>query len=547
VTVPVDFEEAAEALRPDRELPERHLSEAAALIALRRHGQAGKLLREYLKSHSQDVRALHLLADNMARQNRIGEALGVLARAIAAEPGLPAPRYAFAELLLKANKPQDARAEADTLLADEPANPMFRKLKATTLEALEDHDAAAAVWRALTDDYPDEIELWLRYGHALRAKGAADEAIAAYRKAIEFAPGLGAAWWALADMKTFSFEEADILAMESQQHSAPPSERARLHFALGKAYGDLAQYDTSFVHYAKANALQRQTLHHDAEVLSSYVARCKRVFTPALLRERAGLGCRNGDPIFVVGMARAGSTLVEQILASHSQIEGTRELTDLAALSRHIQAELGSSVGTDYPQVLAMLDGATLESLGERYVQTTRAHRKTGRSRFTDKMGPNFVHVGLIKLILPNAKIVDVRRHPLACGFSIFAQLFPRGENHAYRLADIGRLYRDYVDLMAHFDRAAPGAVHRVLYEALVADPESQIRRLLDYLGLPFEAACLDFHKTERVVTTVSAEQVRRPLYREALEQWRHYELWLGPLKEALGPVLDAYPHAPEA
>jgi tetratricopeptide (TPR) repeat protein len=547
MTAPDDFERAEEALRPGRALKERHLSEAAALMRVRRYGQAGNLLREYLKSHSQDVSALHLLAENMARQGRTGEALGTLELALAAAPEARAPRYAYAELLAKGNRPGEALAQAEVLLAAEPRNPLFRRLKAIALEAAQQHEAAAELWRALTADYPDEIELWLRYGHALRGTGARDAAVAAYRQAIAYAPSFGAAWWALADMKTVRLDDADIAAMEAQIERAKPADRVRLNFALGKAYGDRAQYEKSFEHYARANALHRQDLEHDPDVLTGYVARCKRVFAAELFRTRAGMGCPSPDPIFLVGMARAGSTLVEQILASHSKIEGTRELADLAQISRRIQTELGPSAAVNYPQALAMLDGPTLKALGERYIETTRAHRKTGRPFFTDKMGPNFVHVGLIKLILPNAKIVDVRRHPLASGMSIFAQLFPKGENHAYRLADIGRLYRDYADLMAHFDAVLPGAVHRVHYETLVAEPEGEIRRLLGHLGLAFEPQCLDFHQTERVVTTVSAEQVRVPLYRDALAQWRRYEPWLGPLKEALGPALDAYPHAPEA
>lgn len=406
---------------------------------------------------------------------------------------------------------------------------------AEALEAVEDYAAAAAQWRALLSDHPARPDLWIRLGHALRGMGAMDDCIAAYRRAIALDPASGGAYWSLADLKTFRFDAAEMEHMEAQlaRTGLAAEERVRLHFALGKAYADRALHETSFAHYAKGNALHRVRLKHDPDILSAYVARCKRLFTAELFRGRGG--CDSAAPIFVVGMARSGSTLVEQILASHSQVEGTRELSDLAALARL----------PGYPESLAGLDASALTEMGQRYLARTEPHRKLGRPRFVDKMGANFVHVGLIRLILPNAAIVDVRRHPLACGLSNFMQLFPSGQNDAYRLSDIGRLYRDYVELMAHFDRVLPGAVHRVFYETLVSEPEREIRRLLDRLDLPFEPACLDFHRNVRAVTTASAAQVRRPLYRDALEQWRPYEPWLGPLKTALGPVLDAYPQAP--
>jgi hypothetical protein len=325
----------------------------------------------------------------------------------------------------------------------------------------------------------------------------------------------------------------------------PAGDRARLHFALGKAYADLRQFETSFGHYARGNAMQRLSHPYDSEALSNYVLRSKRIFSHDFFRRHFASGCASRDPIFIVGMMRAGSTLVEQILASHSEIEGTRELTDLAAISQYLQ-QLAREKKCDYPAILDRMGADEFCGLGERYLASTRIHRRSARPRFIDKMGANFAHIGLIRLLLPNAKIIDVRRHPLACGFSLFSQYFARGQNNTYRLADIGRNYRDYVVLMAHFDRVLPGGVHRLIYEDLIADPETQIRRLFEYLELPFEDSSLQFHKNDRAVSTVSAEQVRQPLHRDALEYWRNFEPWLGPLKAALGPVLKCYPAVPD-
>jgi tetratricopeptide (TPR) repeat protein len=539
------FAKAAESLRPRQPLRHPRLREAAALLDDNRSGPAAKLLREFLKGHPRDATALHLLAETAIRQGRSEEAEALLAQCLELSPDSLAARFSYANTLLQLRKPEAALREAEVLLDREAGNPLFRRLKAIALELTGDYAASAVCWRGLVEDYPAERDCWLRYGHVLRALGLREDCVAAYRKAIEIDPAFGGAYWSLADLKRFRFSETDVAQMEAQlaRSDLAAADRTRLHFSLGKAYADLGAFDKSFDHYAKANALHRVGLKHDPDVLTAYVARCKSLFTAEFFRARPDFGCDSRDPIFIVGTARSGSTLVEQILASHPKVEGTRELSDLAALARRLQLE--SPRAADYPAMLGKLDAAAATRLGEQYLERTRIHRNPDRPFFTDKMGANFAHLGLLQMILPKAKIVDVRRHPLACGWSIFAQLFPEGQNDAYRLADIGRLYRDYVDLMAHFDRALPGKIHRIFYEELVAGPEAEIRRLLDYLELPFERSCLQFHDTARTVTTASSEQVRSPIYRDALDQWRSYEVWLGPLKAALGPVLDAYPAVP--
>jgi len=322
-------------------------------------------------------------------------------------------------------------------------------------------------------------------------------------------------------------------------------DRLHLEFALGKAYEDAGDWAMSFSHYEKANALQRARFRYDPDHNTERLRHLKAMFTPEFFAARAGTGCLSPDPIFIVGLPRAGSTLIEQILSSHSRVEGTMELPEIIAIARELRAQSGSQAVGAYTRRLASLDAVHLSALGERFLANTRVYRKTGRPYFIDKMPNNFLHIGLIHLVLPNAKIIDARRHPLACCFSNYRQHFASGQRFAYDLADLGRYYRDYVELMAHFDAVLPGCIHRVIYERLVEDTEEEVRRLLDYCGLPFEDACLRFFENERAVRTPSSEQVRQPIYREAVDQWRHYETWLGPLKDALGAVLPAYPDTP--
>jgi tetratricopeptide (TPR) repeat protein len=384
-------------------------------------------------------------------------------------------------------------------------------------------------------------------GHALKTEGATERAIIAYRRAIEIAPAFGSAWWSLANLKTVRFDVADIAAMQAQLQGGDLDDEQRLHFefALGKALEDAGEYAASFAHYASGNAIRRTQLPYDAEQNSQRRRRAQAVYTRKFLAERAGAGHDDPAPVFILGMPRAGSTLLEQILSSHPQVEATMELPDIIAITRDLRARSAQPETTSYHDIVAGMDPAEFKALGERYIATTRVQRKQGTPLFIDKMPNNFAHVGLIHLILPNAKIIDARRHPLACGFSNFKQHFARGQAFSYDLTDMGRYYADYVALMAHFDGVLPGRVHRVVYEELVADTEARVRALLDYCGLPFDARCLRFFENDRPVRTASSEQVRQPIYREGVDQWRHYEPWLGPLKAALGPVLDHYPAVP--
>jgi hypothetical protein len=324
-----------------------------------------------------------------------------------------------------------------------------------------------------------------------------------------------------------------------------PADRYHFYFAIGKALEDQESWADAFSHYERGNRLRRSLVYHSADYNASHVTRYKALFSKTFFAERGDFGAAAPDPIFIVGLPRAGSTLLEQILSSHSLAEGTMELPDVIAIARALGERKTRNQESKYPEVLATLGAAEFRALGERYIEQTRIQRKTGAPFFIDKMPNNFAHIGLIHLMLPRAKIIDARRHPLGCCFSAFKQHFARGQHFTYDLAELGRYYRDYVALMVHFDEALPGRVHRVIYERIIDDTEPEIRRLLEYCGLPFEEGCLRFYENERAVRTASSEQVRQPIYREAVDHWRNFEPWLGPLKEALGPVLDAYPAAP--
>jgi len=523
------------------------LMSAALALAENRIPDAEAQLREHLKRHPTDVLAIRMLAEVAARIGRTHDAESLLRRCVELAPGFRMARQNYAMILHRQNKWTEALAEVDRLLPDDPNNPGLRNLKAAVLGRIGEYEPSIALYRAVLAEYPLQPKVWMSLGHALKTANHNTASIEAYRRCIELAPHLGEAWWSLANLKTFRFTEADIAAMRAQlDDELTNDDRFHFLFTLGKAFEDAGDYAASFDHYARGNALRRKLIRHDARETSLHVVRSKKLFTREFFGARAGWGCEAQDPIFVVGLPRAGSTLIEQILASHSQIEGTQELPDIAMIARMVANRTTRAEGSAYPRALEKYTADELRALGQHFLERTRIQRKTSRPFFIDKMPNNFAHVGMIHLMLPNSKIIDARRHPLGCCFSCFKQHFARGQNFTYELGEIGRYYRDYVELMAHFDAVLPGRVHRVFYEALVGDTESEVRRLLDYCGLPFESGVLKFHENQRAVRTASSEQVRQPIFREGLDQWRHFEPWLDPLKEALGDVLESYPAIPK-
>ena len=510
---------------------------------------AERLLKSHLKHSPTDVTAARMLAEVAVRVGRNEEALSLLAYCLQLAPGFSGARYNLAVLLHRTNKSNEALVEVERLLAEDSKRPGYRNLAAVICSRIGEYERSSQLYRALLEEYPENAKVWLSYAHVLKTEGQREQCEAAYRGAIERDASFGEAYWSLANLKTFRFTEHDIAQMNEQiqRPEIELSSQVQFHFALGKAAEDIGEHDLSFSHYAQGNALQKSTVNYQRSQNTARVERMKSRFTEDFFKDRAGMGCPDGAPIFIVGMPRAGSTLLEQILASHSQVEGTTELPDIITLAKELRSQAGEDEMGAYDGVLARMAPDELIALGRQYLERTLIHRKTDRPFFIDKMPNNFLHVGLIQVCLPNAKIIDARRHPLACCFSNFKQYFARGQNFSYSLEDVGHFYRDYVTLMAHYDAVLPGRIHRVIYESLVNDIETEVRSVLDYCGLPFEEACLRFFENKRPVRTASSEQVRQPIYREGVEQWRAYDAHLAPLKAALGDVLTAYPHAPTA
>lgn len=502
---------------------------------------AEQILRPYLHDRPTDVAAIRMMAELAARVGRLTDSENLLRRALELAPGFTAARANLATVLYKQNRPAEALAELESIEREGAAHLGHHSLKAAALGRLGGHEEALALYRQILDTRPDEAKIWMSYGHILKTVGRTEEGIAAYRRSITIRPGLGEAWWSLANLKTYRFTDEDVAAMRAALavEGIEEEDRFHLHFALGKALEDRREAPESFAAYAEGNRLRRALLDYRPQVISDLVDRSIATFTSAFFATRRGHGCPSDAPIFVLGLPRAGSTLVEQILASHPLVEGTTELPDIPLMARRLSGRKDSDDPGHYPEVLGTLDSDQCRALGEEYLERASVQRVTDRPYFIDKLPNNWAHVGFIRLILPNARIIDARRHPLACGFSNFKQHFARGQAFTYDLGDLGHYYADYVRLMRHLDNVLPGAVHRIVNEDLVDDPEGEIRRLLDGVGLPFDEACLSFHENRRAVRTPSAEQVRQPVNASGVDRWRDYAPWLGPLEKALGSALE--------
>jgi len=498
---------------------------------------AERILKPHLHDDPFDVFAIRMLAELAARIGRWRDAEHLLRRAVELAPGFTAARANLALVLGRTGRPAEALELLEQVFVDEPEDLGHWNLKAATLGRLGDFEESIQLYEDVLKRSPRQPGVWLSYGHMLKTIGRQEEGIAAYRKALELKPSSGEAWWSLANLKTVKFDDQDIAAMEKALSSARLTDEERFHldFALGKAMHDAGRPNEAFRHYKAGNALRLKKQPYDSSRITQTVNRCIELFTAEAFAERTA-GCEVPDPIFIVGMPRAGSTLVEQILSSHGLVEGTSELPEIPSIAQRLGR---------YPKKMLTLGAEERRELGEEYLKRAAVHRRSDRPFFIDKLPNNWVFVPFIQLILPNAKIIDARRHPLGCCFSNFRQHYAHGQAFSYDLTDMGRYYSEYVRLMAHVDAVLPGRVHRVIYERMVDDTEAEVRALLDYCGLEFEPQVLEFYKTERAVRTASSEQVRRPIYRDATEEWRAYESHLGALKKALGPVLQSYPKAP--
>jgi tetratricopeptide (TPR) repeat protein len=516
---------------------------ATALFADGELAVAEAMIRAFLLDFGDHPEAMRLLA-KIGMANLVFDDAELLLEAVTTMlPDHFPARHEYAQCLIERQKFAAARRQVAQLCETDPYNLDFRQLAASIAVGLGEQHEAIALYRSMLERLPDSADLQLWLGHALKTVGEVPEAIAAYRAATMARPGFGDAYWSLANLKTFRFDDAELARMRAEEarEEIAPSDRVHLCFALGKALEDFGKIAESWAYYERGNALQRAASRYRPEILETNTREQIATCTPAFFAARAAWGAPDPDPIFIVGLPRSGSTLIEQILASHSQVEGTQELGDVQRIVQDLQGRDPDLDQPLYPANLADLTRAQVAALGRRYLGDTRVYRTAGRPFFIDKMPNNFRHIGLIKLMLPNAKIIDARRDPMACCFSNLKQLFAQGQEFSYSVDDIARYYRTYLDLMAHWDVALPGQVLRVQHEDVVDDLEGNVRRILDFCGLNFETACVDFHKTRRSVRTPSSEQVRQPIFRDGLEQWKRYEAWLEHLREALGDALERY------
>ena len=518
------------------------LADAYAAFDQNRLEAAESLVHRRLREGTNEVAAFTLLSalalrrgDDLAEEAALNQ---VLLRA----PCDGSAREQLVRLLIRQGRAAEALPLLERLLAAEPDHGDFLMLKVGAMQIAELHDEGLAIITRFLSDHPDDADFWLLAGNQQRYLGHPSEAIDCYRRAIELRPGFGMAYWALSNLETFRPSAAHLENMQRQLKLLPPasSDITGLEFAIGRALEDRTEFAAAFEHYTRGNGRARASFNYDPRATTAFVQRFKATFTGDFFSARADWGHAGSDPIFIVGLPRSGSTLIEQILASHSGVEGTRELVYIPTMARQLAG--AAETAARYPENLALLGKSDVEALAARYLASARTHRRLGRARFIDKMHGNFVSIGLLRLMFPRAAIIDSRRHPMASGFACYKQLFNPGMNFAYDLGELGLYYRDYADLMDHVDTVLPGRVYRVHYERLVADTGNEVRRILDYCQLEFEPECLRFYENRRVAQTISSEQVRRPIYFEGLDQWRHFEPWLGPLRATLGDLVESYP-----
>jgi len=513
---------------------------------------AERIIRAYLRESGNHVEALRLLGRIAHQRLALENAQGLFEEVLKLAPNYRAARADYARLLIDRQKYPQAREEIATLLKLEPGNRAYLSLQATAYAGVGEHEHAITLYRELVAAEPSWPHLQLLLGNSLKAVGRPHDAIESYRAAAAARPGFGDAYWSLANLKTYRFTADEIGRMRAEE-AAPATQlvdRYQLCFSLGKAFEDRGEYAESWRYYEQGNALKRIRSRYDPLLTELNTRGQIEVCTTDFFAARAGVGLPDPAPIFIVGLPRSGSTLIEQILASHSQVEGTQELYEVERIVRALQGREADGNQPRYPVVLAELEDAQFGRLGERYIDGARAYRRgkpgmgqpnIGQPFFIDKMPNNFRHIGLIHLMLPKAKIIDVRREPMACCLSNLKQLFASGQEFTYSIESVAHYYRNYLELMRHWDSVLPGRALHLCYEDVVEDVEDSVRRMMQFCGLEFEPTCVEFYRNQRTVNTASSEQVRLPIFRSGLLQWRHYEAWLGPLEEALGDALVRY------
>ena len=513
------------------------------LIAQGKLIKAEQLCKAFMQKVPRNIEGMRLLADIGSRLGVLEDAEFLLESAVEFAPDHTKARIDYIQVLRKRQNYQESLRQAKLLLDTDPSNPQFQSVFAVESMQSGDYDTALSMFESILKILPEDPVTLTSRGHALKTQGQTEDAIDSYRRAIKKYAAHGEAYYSLANLKLFSFSDEEIQAMEAQESNLGISHQSRiyLNFALGKAYEDKGLFDKAFMFYERGNAFKKSQSRYKASDLTAEFKAQTEVFDDAFIASHANTGFTSPDPIFIVGLPRSGSTLLEQILASHSQVDGTMELPNMLALAQKLRRGERMSAVNHYPGILKELPAKQFLEFGEKFIDETRVHRGSAPF-FIDKMPNNFRHVGLIKLMLPNAKIIDARRHPMGSCFSGFKQLFAEGQEFTYGLEEVGTYYRDYVELMDHWDKVLPGQVLRVQYEEVVADLDTQVRRILDYCGLEFEDSCINFYETDRSVRTPSSEQVRQPIYQSGIEQWKNFESNLDPLKQALGPILERYP-----
>ena len=523
----------------------QELRTVISYLAANRLGDAERLCRYFMQQNKTHVEGMRLMAEIATRTGVFDDAEFLLETVMELAPDHLEAEIQLAHVLLRRQRFHKAHKRVKAIYErDKNPSSQVQALYASVCFGVGENEEAVKTYQEMIRVSPNDPQLRVSLAHIYNATGESPKAVDLFKQAYGLKPDFGDAFWSLANTKSYRFTEEELAAMTNRVSapSTPQIDKTQMHFALGKAYEDGKDYDTAFSHYQAGNTLKRETSNHSKEQLDIRISTQLDVCTAELFERLKGVGHDAPDPIFILGLPRAGSTLLEQILASHSKVDGTMELHDILDLAKRLRGrDKASDPSPRYPRILEELPTERFAQFGQQFIEDTRAYRGTA-PYFIDKMPNNFFHIGLIKLILPKAKVIDARRHPMACCFSGYKQLFGEGQEFSYGLEEIGNYYRQYVDLMNHWDEVLPGFVLRVQHEDVIADLEGQVRRILDFCGLEFEESCVEFHKTKRTVRTPSAEQVRQPINKSGVDQWCNFEAHLDPLKHALGPeILEAY------